>query len=178
MSDIEPWNFIVPSLSTISAQLQFLPTSFWTLFPNPNHYQISTTIYRHYSRYFHQSIWPPGYYHFWLGQYFSARLECILEVFSRAVISRRPYSILLGFSYSELHEFPQIFIGCPDTYSNRRGRENKCSSGQESLVRIKKKRRRNKKRSFVKNERSGLNIFYFSFLILFFFLIYFPLFYF
>ena len=70
----------------------------------PKHHPISLitirwvpTIYRHYSRCFHKNAWLSGCYHFWLSQHFSARLECTLEVFSRAVISRRSHSILLGF---------------------------------------------------------------------------------
>ena len=75
-----------------------------------------STFYRYYSRYFHQSVWLSGYYCFLLGQYSSVRLKCILEVFSKAIISRRPYSVLLGFLEQTLWTL-WTFISYPNNFS-------------------------------------------------------------
>ena len=73
-----------------------------------------STFYRYYSRYFHQSVWLSGYYCFLLGQYSSVRLKCILEVFSKAIISRRPYSVLLGFLEWTMWTL-ETFVSCSNS---------------------------------------------------------------
>ena len=55
------------------------------------------TIYRYYSRYFYQSAWLFRYYYSCLGQHCFTWLECILELFSKAISSKGSYSILLDF---------------------------------------------------------------------------------